>query len=118
MLLSPQVRKVIETNARSTSGVHNINSRELAALEIPQPRIEEQREAVRRIEKAFGWLDRVATEHTNASRLLPRLDEAVLAKAFRGELAPQDPNNKTVEICGAASAESPIGGGRRKQASN
>jgi len=94
MLQSPQVRKVIETNARSTSGVHNINSKELAALEIPQPTIQEQGETVRRIETAFAWLDRVAAEHANASRLLPRLEQAILTKAFRGELVPQEPGDE------------------------
>jgi type I restriction enzyme, S subunit len=86
MLQSSQIRKVIDITARSTSGVHNINSTELAALTIPCPTLVEQQEIVRRIETAFGWLDRVAAEHANASRLLPKLDQAILAKAFRGEL--------------------------------
>jgi type I restriction enzyme S subunit len=90
MLQSPQIRKVIDITARSTSGVHNINSAELAALAIPCPELVEQQEIVRRIETAFAWLDRVATEHTNASRLLPKLDQAILAKAFRGELVLSD----------------------------
>ena len=94
MLQSPQIRKVIETGARSTSGVHNINSGELEALEILRPELAEQREIVRRIETAFAWLDRVAAEHANASRLLPKLDQAILAKAFRGELLTQDPNDE------------------------
>jgi|HubBroStandDraft_6_1064221.scaffolds.fasta_scaffold478747_2 hypothetical protein len=38
----------------------------------------------------FAWIDRIVDEHDNASRLLPRLDQAILAKAFRGELVPQD----------------------------
>lgn len=86
MLQAPQVRRVIETNARSTSGVHNINAKELAALEIPKAAIQEQGEIVRRVETAFAWLDRMAAEHDNASRLLPRLDQAILTKAFRGDL--------------------------------
>ena len=45
-----------------------------------------QTEIVRRIEAAFAWLDRVASEHANATRLLRRLDQAILAKAFREEL--------------------------------
>jgi type I restriction enzyme S subunit len=90
MLQSPQIRKVIDITARSTSGVHNINSAELGALAIPCPELIEQHEIVRRIETAFAWLDRVATEHANASRLLPKLDQAILAKAFRGELVLSD----------------------------
>jgi type I restriction enzyme S subunit len=92
MLQSPEIRRVIETGARSTSGVHNINSNELASLQIPLPDPAEQREIVRRVETTLAWLDRVVAEHANASRLLPRLNQAILAKAFRGELVPQDPN--------------------------
>jgi type I restriction enzyme, S subunit len=47
---------------------------------------EEMEEVLRRIEAAFAWLDRVAAEHANAARLLPKLDQAILAKAFRSEL--------------------------------
>jgi type I restriction enzyme, S subunit len=49
-----------------------------------------------RIEKAFEWLDRIVAERNNASRLLPKLNQAILAKAFRGELVPQDINDKRV----------------------
>jgi type I restriction enzyme, S subunit len=55
ILGSPPVRKIIETGARSTSGVHNINSVELSALNIPCPSIAEQQEIVRRIEEAFMY---------------------------------------------------------------
>lgn len=69
-----------------------------AALEIPQPTMREQYEIIRWIETAFTWLDRVAAEHANASRLLPKLDQAILAKAFRGELVPQDANDEPMQV--------------------
>jgi hypothetical protein len=31
---------------------------------------------------SFAWADRVAAEHANASGLLRRLDQSILAKAF------------------------------------
>jgi type I restriction enzyme S subunit len=63
-------------------------------LDIPLPPLEEQTEIVRRIESAFSWLDRMAADHAAAARLLPKLDAAILTKAFRGELVPQDPNDE------------------------
>lgn len=90
MLEAPQVRSVIEFGARSTSGVHNVNAGELAELVVPMFALREQVEIVRRIETAFGWLDRVDADHHAAAKLLPKLDAAILAKAFRGELVPQD----------------------------
>jgi type I restriction enzyme S subunit len=105
MLQAPQVRKIIETNARSTSGVHNINGKELAALEVPQPTTREQVEIVRRVETAFAWLDRVAEEYAEASRLLPRFEQAIFAKAFRGALVEQEPGDKPVAANGGHALE-------------
>lgn len=61
-------------------------------LLMPPP--DEQQEIIRQLELAFAWLENIATEHARAERLLPKLDQAILAKAFRGELVPQDPNEE------------------------
>jgi type I restriction enzyme S subunit len=58
----------------------------------------EQLEIVRRIEVAFSWIDRLAADATNARKLVDHLDQAVLAKAFRGELVPQDPNDEPASV--------------------
>ena len=42
----------------------------------------------------FKAIDLMAQEYQKASKLLDRLDQAALAKAFRGELVPQDPNDE------------------------
>jgi type I restriction enzyme S subunit len=52
---------------------------------------QEQSEIVRRIEAAFARIDRMVTEATRAAELLERLEQQLLAKAFRGELVSQDP---------------------------
>jgi type I restriction enzyme, S subunit len=91
MLQSPQIRKKIEAEARSTSGVHNVNARTLAALQIPAFDVPTQAKVVEQIENAFTWLDRISVDRDSASRLLAKIDAAILAKAFRGELMPQDP---------------------------
>jgi hypothetical protein len=78
---------------------------EIRALHIClAPKIE-QAEIVRRIEAAFARIDRIVDEHGNASRLLPRLDQAILVKAFRGELVAHDPNDKPVELSATPFAE-------------
>lgn len=63
-------------------------------IALPIPPLDEQEEIVRRIEAAFAWLDKLAAEHARASALLPKLEQALLARAFRGELVPQDPNDE------------------------
>ncbi|ALI01658.1 type I restriction endonuclease subunit S [Pseudomonas sp. FW306-02-F02-AA] len=89
MLQTPEIREIIESGARSTSGVHNINAKELGALEIPLFSLEEQKEIVCSIETAFAWLDRVLSDYDATFKLLPRLDAAILSKAFRGGLVAQ-----------------------------
>ena len=60
--------------------------------------MDEQREIVPRIESAFAWTDRLATEATSARRLIDHLDQAILSKAFRGELVAQDPNDEPASV--------------------
>lgn len=71
-----------------------INLATLKSFAFDLPTLAEQVEIIRRIEIAFTWLDKVATEHARADHLLPKLDQAILAKAFRGGLLPQDPNDE------------------------
>ncbi len=66
----------------------------IRATPVALPPLEEQHEIVRRIESAFAKIDRLAKEAKRAHELVGRLDEAILAKAFRGELVPQDENDE------------------------
>lgn len=70
----------------------------MSQMPVPVAPEQEQPEIVRRIESAFNWLDRVAADHAAASKFLPKLDTAILAKAFRGELVPQDQNDEPASI--------------------
>lgn len=79
-----------------TDGVSqsNINAKKLAAFSFLLPAIEEQEQIIRQIESALDWLNTVDKEHRQAIHLLGRLDQASLAKVFRGDLVPQDPNEE------------------------
>ena len=80
----PEIRQRIENFAKSTSGVNNINGQQLKALKLPIPPLQEQREIIRRVESAFTHVDHTSAKAERATRLLDRLDQATLAKAFRG----------------------------------
>lgn len=80
------------------STIKHLPQRALQNVKLPVPPIEEQAEIVRRIESAFGWLDRMAADHAAAARLLPKLDAAILSKAFQGKLVPQDPNDEPASV--------------------
>ncbi|MDM2847454.1 restriction endonuclease subunit S [Citrobacter sp. Cpo074] len=88
-LQSPQLRQVIENIARSTSGVNNINSKELASLEIPLPPLPEQHEIVRSVEQLFAYADTIEKQVNSALTRVNSLTQSILAKAFRGELTAQ-----------------------------
>ena len=82
----PSIRQHIESLAKSTSGVNNINSEQLKAITLRIPPLEEQKEIVEKIQSAFSSIDHLRDDAIGADKLLDRLDQATLAKAFRGEL--------------------------------
>ena len=76
----------------------NLNIEIVKSTPVPIPPIEEQKEIVNRIEKLFKAIDFIEQEHQKASKLLDRLEQATLSKAFRGELVPQDPNDEPAAV--------------------
>ena len=71
-----------------------INIRDLKRLPIPLPGISEQQEIVRRVEALFKMGDDIAKRYEKANAHVDKLTQSILAKAFRGELVPQDPNDE------------------------
>lgn len=63
-------------------------------MPVPLPPEEELREITQRVEKLFKAIDLMEEQYQKASQLCDRLEQATLAKAFRGELVPQDPNDE------------------------
>lgn len=97
-LSAPSTRAVIEGLARSSSGVNNINSKQLQALRIRLPDLETQKAKVATAMAAFARADRLEAEAQKALALIDRLEAAILAMAFRGELVAQDPNDEPASV--------------------
>lgn len=83
---------------KQTTNLASISKSKLSEMPVPLPTAVEAREIVRRIETAFAKIDRLAAEAKRALELANRLDEKILAKAFRGELVPQDPNDEPASV--------------------
>lgn len=97
-LSSPTARTALTGAARSTSGVNNVNAQQLQALKVPVRSVEEQEVIVGQIDNAFARADRMEAEAARARALLDRLEAAILGRAFRGELVPQDPNDEPAHV--------------------
>ena len=91
------IRDRLEAFAPATAQ-KNINLAVLNDVEFRCPPIDEQREIVRRVEALFAYADRLEARYTIACAQVERLTPALLAKAFRGELVPQDPNDELASV--------------------
>ncbi|WP_186416357.1 restriction endonuclease subunit S [Stutzerimonas stutzeri] len=72
----------------------SINQGDVKACKVPLPSIDEQTEIVRRVEQLFAFADQLEARLKAAQARIDRLTQSILAKAFRGELVPQDPNDE------------------------
>jgi len=91
---SPRFQKAIFENSTG-SAIPNLKGvKELKAMSVPLPNIEEQKEIIRRVESLFAQADAVEKQYLAAKQRLDRLSQSLLAKAFRGELVPQDPSDE------------------------
>ncbi|AEH63585.1 restriction endonuclease subunit S [Zymomonas mobilis] len=91
-LRSPDGRAAIEGAATGNQlSMRNLSQAALKSISMPWPAAEQREEIVSRIESAFAWIECLAADAASARKLIDHLDQSMLAKAFKGELVPQDP---------------------------
>jgi len=76
----------------------NINAQKLGEFQFLLPSLKEQEEIVRRVEDLFTYADRLESRYQIAHSLVDNLTPALLAKAFRGELMPQETNDEPASV--------------------
>ena len=76
----------------------HLNVGDVKSFEIPLPPVLEQQEIIKRVKNYFQAIDRLEQEYQKAMKFLDRLEQSTLAKAFRGEIVPQDPNDEPASI--------------------
>lgn len=93
-LSSLRLRNQIESKAKSTSGVNNINSQELSSLIVPLCSQLEQNEVSKLLADSLS----TAGEQTSMIEIqlehIRILKQSILDKAFSGTLISQDPNDE------------------------
>jgi type I restriction enzyme S subunit len=105
----------------------NLNLSKIKQFHIGLPPKQEVFEIIDRVESLFSLADQLEARLTSARKTVERLTPALLAKAFRGELVPQDPGDEPASallerIRAARQAEAAASGpsrrGRRQAAAN
>lgn len=66
----------------------------LNRIPLPIPPKEEQKEIVRKVEELFHFADSIEVRYQKAKAWFDKLPQSLLAKAFRGELVPQNENDE------------------------
>ncbi|MFM5039288.1 restriction endonuclease subunit S [Aeromonas veronii] len=84
-IMEPNFKKRSDIFAVGT-GVKHYRVGDVSNLIIPIPPTEEQAEIVRRVEQLFAYADRIEQQAKAAKARVDNLTQAILAKAFRGEL--------------------------------
>ncbi|MVW73752.1 restriction endonuclease subunit S [Pseudomonas xionganensis] len=75
-----------------------INLGFLKSFEIELPPQAEQTEIVRCIEQLFAFADQLEAKVASAKSRIDQLTQSILAKAFRGELVPQNPSDEPASV--------------------
>tara|TARA_R110001606_G_scaffold399083_1_gene580433 strand:- start:4292 stop:4645 length:354 start_codon:yes stop_codon:yes gene_type:complete len=82
-----------------TDGVSqsNINAKKLSDFPFACPPINEQTEIVRLVDQYFAFADTIEKQVQKAQQRVDKLTQSILAKAFRGELVPQNPTDEPAD---------------------
>lgn len=80
----------VHNETRGVVGQVNISLSQCRNFEIPIPSIEEQEEIVKRVESLFSLADKIESQYQILKAKIDQLPQAILNKAFRGELVEQE----------------------------
>ena len=78
--------------------IKHLPGQALAAVRLPLFPLEEQRARITAFQRTSKRIETQCNETARALALLDRLDAAILARAFRGELVPQDPADEPARL--------------------
>lgn len=106
--------RFVEAGSDRTAGQDGVRKEHLVKYPVFVPSVQEQAEIVRRVEALFAFADRLEARLQTAKTATERLTPALLAKAFRGELVPQDPNDEPAsELLRRLQHEAPLTNAKR-----
>jgi type I restriction enzyme, S subunit len=97
-LRSPFGRKFLTKDAKWAVNQASINQTDVKSTYVPLPPFDEQLKIAQILEKEFLGIIKISEALDFSKKLLESQDRSILAKAFRGELVPQDPNDEPAAV--------------------
>lgn len=97
LLMSPQFQAAF-VEKQLGSAQKRINLSDLREFHVKLPTLPEQAEIVRRVEQLFAYADQLEAKVAVAQQRIDALTQSLLAKAFRGELVPQNPTDEPASV--------------------
>lgn len=91
-------RSHIDSHIKTSAGQQGIAGSDIKSTPIPLPPLAEQHTIVRAVKQEFAAIRKLASLTSNCFQDLQSLDQSILAKAFRGELVPQDPDDEPASV--------------------
>lgn len=76
----------------------NLSAKSLSLFPLTLPSVDEQREIVSRVESLLAFSEQIETRIDIGKSRADSLVQSILAKAFRGELVPQDPDDEPASV--------------------
>lgn len=94
-LNSEDARRQLFSKAKSSAGIHNINSKEIADIDIMIPDVSEQNAIVGLLSNFIEKEKQVREAAETVIEQIGTMKKAILARAFRGELGTNDPADES-----------------------
>jgi type I restriction enzyme S subunit len=96
-LRSPFTINFLESNSVGSTMV-NLNQKIVKSLPFPILTVQQQNIVVEHVESLFAAADAIEAQYHSLKQKIDALPQAVLAKAFRGELVPQNPKDEPASV--------------------
>lgn len=97
LVLKGRAQEILSFNREGTT-VQSVKMDTLKNLEISIPSFEEQIEIFKKVDLLFKVSDKIQAHYYSGKAQLDKLPQSILAKAFRGELVPQDEKDEPASV--------------------
>lgn len=88
-------RQIMKSRAKTTAGLYNLSTGKIKTIPIPYASLGEQKEIVRMLGYLLEKEQQVKDKAETTIEEIDNMKKSILARAFRGELCTNDPNDES-----------------------